>query len=197
MPADQDWRLEIDLAVDSTGGALRRLIGIRPSKIANSLKDALPQDVVLTHERNLLFAYAASDTALIGVRHAIEGALRRENLNARICVCHWDGVAEIWHQTDPPIAEDERLEEAKTLETRTLVVDVGRLISPSFKRTMLDWTNAHGIECTVGEHPHLLTTQLAFTVTGPSRKLDRFSLELQTQCQSITRAEEAIRHNPM
>jgi hypothetical protein len=39
---------------------------------------------------------------------------------------------------------------------------------------MLERAGELGIECKIVEHPHLLTSQVAFTVTGPRRKLDEF-----------------------
>ena len=63
---------------------------------------AVPHDVVITHDGQVLFAYAASESVLASARAAIEGVLEREGVGASIVVSHWDDTRDEWRQTDPP-----------------------------------------------------------------------------------------------
>src|ERR1035441_9862899 len=59
-----------------------------------------------------------------------------------------------------------------SVETRTMVASSGRLVRAEFEQTMREWAREFGLQCEVIEHPHLLSTQVGFTVTGPRRKID-------------------------
>jgi hypothetical protein len=195
---DQDWRLEAKLDVASTGNVLGRLIGHpRGSDVVGDIEAAMPNDVLLTYEKELLFAYATSESILAAARRVIESVLYRKGVKADISISHWDDAAKTWYQTDPPIAEDKLPADAGAVETRTLVANVGKPVCASFEQTMLDWANTLGVECTIAEHPHLLTTQITFTATGPSRKLDEFSQQLRVASKATTVAGEALRRDGM
>jgi len=49
-----------------------------------------------------------------------------------------------------------------------------------------------GLECKIIEHPHLLSTQVAFTVTGPKRKIDEFAKGLTAEGWSFVRGEARL-----
>jgi hypothetical protein len=193
----QDWRLKVQLvaSVDATttGGVLDHLLGrLRGNpggghNLVHELGDAVPHDVVLTHDGKLLFAYAADQAALTATRRAIEGVLACENIQANIFVSHWDEELDTWRQTDPPPSTVEVEKEAatirdeETVETRTLVASSGKMIRAEFEQSMLAYAEQLGTQCTILEHPHLLTTQIGFTVTGAKRKLDEFSEGLKAE----------------
>jgi len=164
---------------------------------------AVPHDVVITHDDNLLFAYAASEAMMTAARAAIEDALKSDGVGASIRISHWDDERDIWRQTDPaPTADQERVQEAAerdddVIETRTLVVSSGKMIRAEFEQSMLAWAEKLGLQCTIIEHPHLLTTQVGFTVTGPKGKIDEFSRGLQAEDRATIRAETAVMLSPL
>ena len=204
MSEDQDWRLEARLEVGDTRGAAANLIGrLRGPNVVHDVEGAVPHDVVITHDGQLLFAYAASRATLDAARAAIEAVLDGDGVKASIRVSHWDEELGSWRQSDPPpTAEQERLEaaarsDADAIETRTLVVSSGKLIRAEFEQNTRAWAEKLGLECTIIEHPHLLTTQVGFTVTGPKGKVDEFSVGLQAEDRATIRAETVVMLSPL
>ncbi|MGD0453380.1 MAG: hypothetical protein ABSB69_07265 [Solirubrobacteraceae bacterium] len=202
--SEQDWRMEAELEVPEAGGALHELIGrLRGPDVVKEVEATVPRDVVITHDGKLLFAYAADEATLTAARSAIEGVLARDGIRASVRVSHWDDQLEKWRQTDPPATvEEQRIEDAAerdadAIETRTLVVSSGRMIRAELEQSMRDWADKLGLECTTIEHPHLLTTQLAFTVTGPKRKIDEFSRGLRAEERATIRTETAVMLSPL
>jgi hypothetical protein len=210
MSDDQDWRLKVQLAsnVDTTDGMLDHLLGhLRGGgggpDLVHELGAAVPHDVVLTHDGKLLFAYAADEAILTATRRAIEGVLAQESIEASIFVSHWDEELDAWRQTDPPPSAADAQKEAaairdeETVETRTLIASSGKMIRAEFEQSMLAYAEQLGVQCTILEHPHLLTTQIGFTVTGPRHKLDEFSAGLQAEEAATIRTERAVMLSPL
>lgn len=204
MSDDQDWRLKAELGGVETRSALDHLLGrFRGPDVVGEVGAAVPHDVVITHDGKLLYAYAADDTTLAAARSAIEGVLRRDGVKANISVSHWEERLDEWHQTDPPLTgEAERVEEAaerdaEAVETRTMVASSGKLVRAEFDQTMLNWAEKLGIECKIIEHPHLLTTQVAFTLKGPKRKIDEFAQGLNAEGAATMRTERAVMLSPL
>jgi hypothetical protein len=201
---DQDWRLTAELQVTDRRGALERLLGrVREPEIVEEIETALPHDVVVTHDGNLLFAYASSEEEIGQARRVIEEILRRDGIDARIVLSHWDEELDEWRQVDPPPAgEEARREQAAardgdTVETRTLVASAGNLVRGSFEQSLLAWAEELGIKCTIAEHPHLLTTQVLFTCTGPRRKIDEFARGVKAEGTATLRADGVLMLNPL
>lgn len=201
---DQDWRLEAELDVQERGGALRSLLGrVRGPDVVKDLEGTVPHDVVITHDGALLFAYAADQQTLAAARRGLEEVLARDGITAHVRVGYWDDERETWRQTDPPPTAEERQAEAvaerdsEAIETRSLVVSSGRLIREEVEQTMRDWAAKLGLECKIVEHPHLLTSQLAFTVTGPKGKIDEFARGLQAEEWTTIRAETVVMLSPL
>jgi hypothetical protein len=202
--AEQDWRMQAELHVAETRGALHDLVGrVRGPDVVREIESTVPHDVVVTHDGKLLFAYAADAATLAAARSAIEDVLRRDGVDASVRVSHWDDEREQWRQTDPPpSAEEQQLEQAaerdgEAVETRTLVVSSGKMIRVEFEETMRDWADRLGLQCAIVEHPHLLTTQVAFTVTGPKRKIDEFSRGLRAEEWQTIRTERTVMLSPL
>ncbi len=200
----QDWRLEAELDVPEPGGALRSLLGrVRGPDVAKELEAMVPHDVVITHDGKRLFAYAADEQTLAAARHGLEQVLAHDGITASVRVGHWDDERDAWRQTDPPPTAQERQAEAaaerdaETIETRSLIVTSGRLIREEVEQTMSDWAAKLGLECKIVEHPHLLSSQLAFTVTGSKRKIDEFSRGLQAEELATIRAETTVMLSPL
>jgi len=201
---EQDWRLRAELDAADTRGALDRALGrLRGPDVVKEVGAAVGHDVVITHDGKLLFAYAASEAALKAARGAIENVLRRDDINASILVSHWDDDLDEWHQTDPPLSgeakriDDDARRDANTVESRTLVASSGKEIRAEFERTMVTWAQELGLEYEVIEHPHTLTSQVAFTVTGPKRKIDEFAQGLRAEEIATMRAERSVMMSPL
>jgi hypothetical protein len=202
--AEQDWRLEAELDVGDTRGALHRLVGrTRSPEVVKEIEASVPHDVVITHDGKLLFAYAASQAGLTVARSAIENVLLHDGIKASVRVSHWDDELDSWRQTDPPATPQEQLNEeaadrdADAIETRTLVATSGKLIRAEFEQTMGKWAEKLGLECKIVEHPHLLTTQVVFTVTGPRRRIDEFARGLTAEGWSFVRTENTVMLSPL
>jgi hypothetical protein len=201
---EQDWRLEGELDVGDARGALHELVGrFRGPDVVREIEAAVGHDVVITHDGRRLFAYAADETTLATARGAIEGVLARDGISASLRVSRWEDELDEWRQTDPPLSAQEAQladaarRDADAIEMRTLVVSSGKMIRGEFERSLSDWADKLGLECSIVEHPHLLTTQLAFTVTGPKRKIDEFSRGLSAEEWATIRTETAVMSSPL
>ena len=203
MSEDQDWRLTAELDASDKRGALDRVLArVRGPDVVEELEKALPHDVVITHDGKMLFAYAASELAIEAARRVIEQVLQRDAVAAKIVVSHWDEQRDEWRQVDPPpSAEQARSEaaaelDAEALETRTIVASAGNLIRSSFEQSLLDWAQKQGLEVTLVEHPHLLSTQVLFTLSGPKRKIDEFERALRAEGTATLRADAILIVSP-
>jgi hypothetical protein len=200
---DQDWRLTAELDAADRRGALESVLGrIRGPNVVEEIEHALAHDIVVTHDGKMLFAYAASEDAIDAARRGIEQVLARDGIDARILVSHWDEQRDEWRQVDPPLTPEQARSEqaaeldAEAIETRTLVANAGNLIRSSFEQSLLDWAQKQGLEVTVAEHPHLLSTQVLFTVTGPRRKIGEFERALRAEGTAFLRADAILTVSP-
>jgi len=78
------------------------------------------------------------------------------------------------------------------VETRTVVITSGRVVRGWFESTVADEAREQGVELAIVEHPHLLTTQIAFTLTGPSGKVSSIITDLRARAFETTRFETAF-----
>jgi hypothetical protein len=202
--SEQDWRMQAELHVAETRGTLHDLVGrVRGPDVVREIESTVPHDVVVTHDGKLLFAYAADAATLAAARSAIEDVLRRDSIDATVRVSHWDDEREQWRQTDPPLSaeeqqrDDDAARDGEAIETRTLVVSSGKMIRVEFEDTMRDWADRLGLQCAIVEHPHLLRTQVAFTVTGPKHKIDEFSRGLRAEEWQTIRTERTVMLSPL
>jgi hypothetical protein len=211
MPSDQqerddeqDWRMEAELQVPDTGGALHELIGrLRGPDVVKEIEARVSHDVVVTHDGKLLFAYAAGQATLASARSEIAQILAGDGIQASVRVSHWDDESEKWRQTDPPLTVEEQQSEAvaerdaNAPETRTLVVSSGKMIRAEFEQSIREWADKLELQCAIVEHPHLLTTQVAFTVTGPKHKVEEFARGLRAEEWRTIRTETAVMASPL
>lgn len=201
---EQDWRLQAELDVPDTGGALRALIGrLRGSDMVKEIEERVPHDVVITHDGKLLFAYAADESTLSAARGAIETVLADDGIAASMRVSRWDDELNQWLRIDPPLSAAEQAVaqaakvDGEAVETRTLVASSGRQVRSEFEQTMTVWADKLGLRCEIVEHPHILSTQVAFTVTGPRRKLDEFAQGLKAAEWQTIRTERQVMLSPL
>jgi hypothetical protein len=200
---DKDWRLALDLdePVD-LDGLVGRVRG-DADEFERDTRGTLSEDVVLTHDGSRFFAYAPSETSIDGARDAIESVLRDEQRKATIRVSHWDEDLRTWHQVDPPLTAGEEEQarvnaeehvreasaEAAKPETRTVVCVIGKLVRKSFEHQMVGYAESVGLECEIVEHPHLLSTQVAFRVTGPTSDVEQFVGYVNVEARAGTRMD--------
>ena len=78
-----------------------------------------------------------------------------------------------------------------------MVASSGRMVRAEVEQTMREWADKLGLQCETIEHPHLLTTQLAFTVTGPKRKVDEFAQGLRAEELATMRTERMVMMSPL
>ncbi len=202
MSDDQDWRLQVELAdAADFHGRLRDA-----HHLERELEPLVGDDVVLSHDDDTLFAYASTQAAVDEVRRAIEQQLESDGASATVVISHWDddlGAVGDWHRVYPPETAAELAHEEKTelaeriaaqeraarIETRTVVISSGRWVRGWFEGTVADEAREAGVELSIVEHPHLLTTQIAFTLTGPAGKLDDVIADLKLRAGTVTRFE--------
>jgi hypothetical protein len=70
-----------------------------------------------------------------------------------------------------------------------VAITSGRMVRKWFETTVADEARALGVGLSIVEHPHLLTTQIAFTLTGPSDKVDAVIADLRDRAGAATRLE--------
>lgn len=200
----QNWRLEAELDVADTRRSLNHLFGrFRGPNPAKEAQASVPRDVVVTHDEQQLFAYAADETTIKQARQAIEHVLLHDEISASIRVSRWDGELDDWLQIDPPAtpqqrrARDAARHDAEMTETRTLVASLGKEIRAEFERSITDSAARLGVECNIIEHPHLLTTQVGFTVTGPKRKITELVQGLTAEERVTFLADTVVMLSPL
>jgi hypothetical protein len=76
-------------------------------------------------------------------------------------------------------------------------VQLGRWIREEFEQSLSGWAQELGVACDIVEHPHLLSSQVAFTVTGPADKLDEFAAALKAEERATIRTETAVMASPL
>jgi hypothetical protein len=198
---EKDWRLQAEIEAEQPRERLRELIGrVRGNGVVEDVERHVGDEVVVTHDGGILYAYAASEAAIRAARETVEGVLARDGVEADVRVSHWDGEHDEWRQVDPPVTEvtREALDRAGgAVETRTLVATAGRLVRGEFEQSMAGWAEKLGLECEIVEHPHLLTTQVAFTVTGPRERVDEFAAGMRAEGWTYVRTETGVMLNPL
>jgi hypothetical protein len=199
MAEDQDWRLRADLADPAAVHAELR----DTEKIEQEMKPLVSHDVVLSYDDYTLFAYANTQEAIMAARAAIEAHLAGSGRAAMLAISHWDDDLDDWHQVDPPLdetgialerraaGEAEAAREARDarVETRTVAITSGRMVRNWFETTVADEARELGVELSIVEHPHLLTTQVAFTLSGPHAKVEQVIGDLAARAGAATRLE--------
>ncbi len=206
MSRDQDWRLRLDLDESADLDGLIGRVRDRPDDFEDEARAVLSDGVVLTHDGDTFFAYAVNEKALDDARDAIESVLRSEQRGGAISVSHWDEKLRAWCQIDPPLtpAQEEQLHKVDATdngqtaaadvgsETRTVMCVTGKLIRKSFERQMVAFAQEIGLQCGIVEHPHLLSTQLAFNVIGPSNSVEQFDRYLKSEAKATVRLDPGL-----
>jgi hypothetical protein len=200
-PDERDWRLQavFDEPLPDHAHALRLLHRrVRDPGVLGQLETSMPHDAVVTHDGAKLFVYAADRATIEQARAAVQAVLAQDGLDARLALAHYSEELDAWVDPDDHGAEMQaRVQAADRTETRTLVAGVGREIRSEVEQTMLTWADELGLRCELIEHPHLLREQVAFNVTGPTRKVDEFARGLIAEGWATIRTEEAVMASPL
>ena len=200
MDDDQDWRLRVDVA--DAPALHAHLRGAR--HLEGELEQIVGDDVVLSLDDHTLFAYATTRAAIEGAREAIERKLADDGLSASVALSHWIDDIEYWHQVDPPPDAEERERERERaadaqvetqrdarVVTRTVAVTSGRLARKWVEDAVIADAQERGVEVSIVEHPHLLQTQIAFTLSGPKSEVDDVVADLRARNDQLTLLEGA------
>jgi hypothetical protein len=188
MAADQDWRLRVDIKDPSAFHA--RLRGAQ--HFERELEPLIAGDVVLSHDDDTLFAYAATQAQIDEVRRAVEHQLGADGLTAAVTVSHWSDVAGSWLAPgeEPPSAPSaDAPAEPDPIVTQTFVESSGRLARNFVETQVAEEARARGVRLSIVEHPHLLTTQLAFTLQGPAGAVAEVIAASRSDAVALTRTE--------
>ena len=186
MAADQDWRLRVDLA-DAPGVHLR-LRGA--GRLEHEVEPAVADDVVLSHDDDTVFAYASTSDAIEEVRRAVEQQLSQGDVRATVHVDHWDDGSSSWLAPGAaPAAPAAPTQDA--VVTRTYAETSGKLVRNWFETVIADEARERGVALSIVEHPHLLTTQIAFTLTGPASAVDAVIGTIRARATNLTQFESA------
>jgi hypothetical protein len=200
MADDQDWRLRADIA--DAAGLLGRLREAR--HFDRELEPLIAPDVVLSADGDTLFAYANTRAGIDATATSLRHQLAQESREAKLVISHWDDAGEDWHQVDPaPDAAElarERREDAEQeaqleadarIETRTVAFTSGKMARNWFETAAADEARELGVALSIVEHPHLLSTQIVFTLTGPSGKIDEVIADMHDRGGAATRLGSA------
>jgi hypothetical protein len=98
--SEKNWKLQAELEAADSRSALEDMVGFlrRPpaAKEAKAIEADVPKDVVITHDGERLFAYAADEATIVATRAAIESARTRDGLTTRaISISHWTSSSTI------------------------------------------------------------------------------------------------------
>ena len=200
MSDDKNWRLKASLDGGGDGRSLEHAVHhMRSSEVAERAGAEVPSDVVITHDGNMLFAYAVSEQEIKSARAAVQ-ALDRD---AQLVISHWDDELDEWAQVDPPLTAAAKLAEeaaeraGEEVETRTMVTSAGALVRDEIEQTMRESAQVLGLELSIEDHRHLLTWQVLFHVTGPRHKIAEFAAGLNAAEMATMRTERMVMLSPL
>jgi hypothetical protein len=198
MTEDSDWRLQGRVeGLEDPAPVLSLIHRHQHSRLLGDVDAAVSERVVITHDGEQLFAYAPDRDAIEAARTAIEAALAGDGASIRLTLSHWDPGSDEWVDPDAPAAAAPKGSAADSEQTRTLVALVGREIRSEFERSLQIYAQEIGVRCEVSEHPHLLSVQAAFTISGPAHKLDEFAAALAAEERRTIRTEETVMASPL
>ena len=196
MPSDdEDWRLRIDFGAKHDLDVLLARVRDLGAVSADAATSDTNGDGVFTHDGKTFFAYAGSKASLDRARAAIEQGMRATRATGGIVTSRWDqGISE-WRQVDPPPTADAGCEVARARssadadqpEACTTVCDIGKAIRKPFEEQASVFAQNLGLEYSIEEHPHLLSTQVAFTVSGSQKSVSAFVSYLKNEARTSAR----------
>ena len=120
---NDDWRLQIDLDDDGIGGNVAD--HLRSAEIVGELEHDLKGQVIVSHEGERIFLYAATREPLDRVQGVVEKFLADKGWTGTLDLRRWHHESEAWENPDAPLptteaekaAEHEELIETEDEET--------------------------------------------------------------------------------
>lgn len=197
-PDERDWRLSGELAGGGADGYLHGFLGRHKEEHAVSdARAAVGSDVVVTHDGGRLFAYAASRAAIEAARAKLQEALSRDGIDVTLALSSWSEEHDAWIDPDAPPPAPAAAAEAQAPVTRTYVVTLGRWVREEFEQSIAARAAELGVSCEIVEHPHVLSSQAAFAVSGPAHKVDQLAAAMHAEEQATIRTETAVMASPL
>ena len=126
---DDDFRLQIDLADEGVAGKVADLM--RSAEVEHDLKGAAFNQLIVSHEGEEIFVYAAIREQIEEARKAVEKLLADKDWQAKLEVRRWHPEAEEWEDPDQPLpgsAAEKEAEHGQRIENEDAEVaaDGGR-----------------------------------------------------------------------
>lgn len=114
---DDDFRLQIDLEDEGVAGKVADLI--RSGELEHDLKVAAYNQLIVSHEGEEIFVYAADREHIDQARAAVEKLLAAKRWEAKLDVRRWHPEAEEWEDPDkglPSSAAEKEAEHEERIE---------------------------------------------------------------------------------
>jgi hypothetical protein len=102
---DDDFRLQIDLADDGVGGEVAD--HLRATELRKELQIDLKDQVIVSHEGERIFVYAATREPLDRVQGAVGKFLADKGWEAKLELRRWHPDADAWEDPDKPLPADD------------------------------------------------------------------------------------------
>lgn len=115
---NDDWRLRIDLDDDGTAGNVAD--AMRSAEVERELAADFDRRVIVSHEGETIFLYAADREPLDRARAAVQKHLDAKGWQGKLELRHWHPAAEDWEDPDaaePTTAAEEGAEHERLMET--------------------------------------------------------------------------------
>ena len=77
------------------------------------------------------------------------------------------------------------------------MVTLGRWVREEFEQSIGSWAEQLGVSYEIVEHPHLLSSQVAFKVTGRRDKLDELAAAMNAEERATIRTETIVMASPL
>ena len=115
---NDDWRVELE--VDEGGGIEKLLDDVREIEVAHEARGALGDRVIVSHEGDRLFAYAATAGEAREAERVLRERLAEHGLGASSELTRWHPESESWEPADVPLPRtpEEHAAEREEVEAR-------------------------------------------------------------------------------
>jgi hypothetical protein len=102
-PANEEWRVEVDL--DDPGHGFRLGERLRSLDLDDEARQRLGDRVIVTRDGSAMFMYAGSEQGAREAERVARQLLSAEGLTARISVTRWHADEDAWKDASVPLPE--------------------------------------------------------------------------------------------
>jgi hypothetical protein len=102
--ADEDWRVEVELADSDAAEKLHRVAGAK--ELYSHARRELRNRAALTHDDNLVFAYATTRADADAAEQTLRELAGAEQLEAKFSLMRWHPLAARWEDPAAPFPSD-------------------------------------------------------------------------------------------